>query len=422
MPADPIRHRTRSLGSTGQIRKTAAYYLSFLALGMTTATVGPTLPYLADQTHSLLSGISFLFTTRAVGYLFFSLLAGRLFDRVTGHPVMAAALCVMALTMAAVPLSPLLWLVVLIFLVLGMAEATVDIGGNTLLVWVHRHRVGPFMNGLHLFFGIGAFLTPIMVAQVVLASNGIDWAYRILALLALPVAAWLLRLPSPKSPIVDSDESLRPCDRASTGAKRGILVALFALFLLLNVGAEIGFGGWVFSYAVVTGLASAASAAYLTSAFWGALTLGRLLAIPLSARVRPSFLLMADLAGCLVSLGIIVLWRDSAEALWVGAFGMGLSMASIIPVTMSLAERRMTITGLTTGWFFAGSSVGIMTLPWLMGQLFESISPFAAIIAVGIAILAATGVLVALLSYSGRSAAGLDGGSGAQRRAKGDAS
>ncbi|MFC2031226.1 MFS transporter [Chloroflexota bacterium] len=407
---------------SSRILKTAAYYLSFLALGMTTATVGPTLPYLADQTGSLLSTVSLLFSARAIGFLLFSLLAGRLYDRVKGHPVMAAALIVLALTMALVPSAPLLWLLALVFLVLGMAEATADIGGNTLLVWVHGHRVGPFMNGLHFFFGLGAFLTPIMVAMVVLASDGIGWAYRIVALLALPVAAWLLLLPSPKAAAYTSDESTRRRGRAAARGRRGILVALFAAFFLLNVGAEIGFGGWVFSYAVVSGLASVANAAYLTSAFWGALTLGRLLAIPISARARPSLILLGDLAGCLISLGIIILWPDAPQALWVGTFGMGLSMASIIPVTMSLAERRLIITGKTTGWFFVGTSLGVMSLPWLMGQLFEGISPFAAIIALLITILAALGVLVALLSYSGRHAADLGSGPGGQRLASGDAS
>jgi hypothetical protein len=34
---------------------------------------------------------------------------------------------------------------------LGMAEGALDVGGNTLLVWVHQEKVGPFMNGLHFF-------------------------------------------------------------------------------------------------------------------------------------------------------------------------------------------------------------------------------------------------------------------------------
>ena len=35
----------------------------------------------------------------------------------------------------------------------------------------------------------------------------------------------------------------------------------------------------------------------------------------------------------------------------------------------------MPITGQITSWFFVGGSLGGMTLPWLIGQLFESIGP-----------------------------------------------
>ena len=103
--------------------------------------------------------------------------------------------------------------------------------------------------------------------------------------------------------------------------------------------------------------------------------MGRLLAIPIATRFRPRSILLGDLVGCLVSVGIILLWSNSLIATWVGTFGMGLSMASVFPTTISLAERRMTITGRVTGWFFVGASAGAMLLPWLIGQLFDSIGP-----------------------------------------------
>ena len=53
---------------------------------------------------------------------------------------------------------------------MGVAEGALDVGGNTLLIWVHRHKVGPFMNGLHFFFGAGAFLSPIIIAQTAVRS------------------------------------------------------------------------------------------------------------------------------------------------------------------------------------------------------------------------------------------------------------
>jgi FHS family Na+ dependent glucose MFS transporter 1 len=383
------------LGTAGQILQTIGYYAAFVALGMVGASLGPTLPGLAEHTQAGLSEISLLFTTRSTGYLLGSFQGGRLYDRVPGHRVMVIVLIVMATMMVLAPLTSLLWLLASVLLMVGLAEGALDVGGNTLLVWVHGHRVGPYMNGLHFCFGLGAFLSPIIVAQAVSASGDITWAYWVLALLMLPVILWLLRLPSPAAQAAADDDLVEELRQANR-----VLVALIAVFFFLYVGAEVGFGGWVYTYAVEMGLGGETIAAYLTSAFWGALTLGRLLTIPIAVRFSPRSILLADLVGCLLSVGVILLWSSSSAAIWVGALGLGFSMAAVFPTMISLAESRMAITGRVTSWFFVGASIGGMTLPWLIGQLFESIGPRVTMFAILVNLIAAVGVFAVLMYNS----------------------
>lgn len=379
-----------------RIAKTVGYFAAFVVLGLVTASLGPTLPGLAERTGTDLAEISLLFTTWSLGYLLGSVLAGWLYDRVPSHPVLTVVLVTMAAAMALVPTIPLLWLLAAVMLLLGTAGGMLDVGGNTLLVWVHRDKVGPFMNGLHFFFGLGAFLSPVIVAQAVRIGDSISWAYWVLALLILPVLVWLARLRGPRPQTASKDDPTARIDH--------LLVALIAVFFFLYVGAETSFGGWIFSYATKMGLADETKAAYLNSAFWGALTLGRLLAVPIAVRFKPASILVGDLAGCLVSVTIILLWPGAAAAMWIGALGLGFSMASIFPTVISLAESRMTITGRVTSWFFVGASLGSMTLPWLIGQLFESISPRVTILAVGVNLLVASAVFGWLNLHSRRRA------------------
>ena len=42
---------------------------------------------------------------------------------------------------------------------------------------------------------------------------------------------------------------------------------------------------------------------------------------------------------------------------------------------MSLASRHIPITGKVTGWLSIGSSLGALILPWMVGQLFETLGP-----------------------------------------------
>ncbi|MBN2393143.1 MAG: MFS transporter [Anaerolineae bacterium] len=366
-PSTISSHRTR-------IYVTIGYCAAFVALGLATASLGPTLTDLATNTRATLSQISYGFTAHALGYLLGSFLGGRLYDRRSGNPVMGTMLLLMALSMALVPLIPVLWVLIAVLLSLGMFEGALDVGGNTLLVWLHGEKVGPYMNALHFFFGVGAFLSPVVIARALAAGAGVTWAYWILALLIVPVAVAVLRLPSPSSS-ADADSTPGASPVAGTRRTSALLVVLIALFFFLYVGSETSFGGWIATYAKAAGLGDAATAAYLTSVFWGALTLGRLLSIPLAARLRPRTLLFGDLIGCLLSVLIVIAWPDAPAVLWIGTFGAGFSMASLFPTMISFAGRHMTTTGKTTAWFFVGASSGGMLIPWLIGQWFESTGP-----------------------------------------------
>jgi FHS family Na+ dependent glucose MFS transporter 1 len=385
---------------------TIGYFAVFVAIGLETSVLGPALSGLAEQTNTQLDAISLLFTAHALGYMFGSFFGGRLYDLVPGHPLMVIMLLLLAAMLALVPLAPALWMLAAAWLLLGVGGGALDVGGNTLIVWVHGREVGPFMNALHFFFGAGSFLTPVIVGVVLSLSGKVTAAFWVLALLMLPVALWLSRLPSPIPPAnvrksseerASPAESASPAERVQTGTGGGKIVLLIALLLLFYVGAEAAFGGWIATYAVKLDLGDDTTAAYLTSAFWGALTIGRLVAIPIALRFRPRAILLSDLLGCLASVGLILIWRSSPVAVWVGALGLGFSMASVFPTAVTLAERRIPITGTVTGWFLVASSIGAMTVPWLIGQLFEPVGPQIAMIVILVDLVGAMIAFAALI-------------------------
>ncbi|NUQ38495.1 MAG: MFS transporter [Caldilineales bacterium] len=373
--------------------RTLTYFIAFIALGLASASMGPTLPTLAAHTGVTLAEISILFVARSLGYLSASLTAGRLFDHLSGHLLMALALLFMAGMLALIPLLPLLWLLTLVIFLLGLAESMLDLGGNTLLVWEHGEGVGPAMNALHFCFGVGAFLAPIIVAWSLQRSNDIIWAYGLLALLMLPVLARLLTLPSPKPRSAASQTPSQPLRRK--------FILWIVLFFFLIVGIEASVGGWLYTFGVRTTPLGPTAAAYLTSAFWGALTGGRLLAIPLATRLRARVILLIDLLGILLCLILLLAWPGRVWAVWAAAIVAGLAIASLFPTTITFASRRMLLSGRVTGWFFAGASLGGMSLPWVIGQFFERSGPMILPQLLLLALLAAFAIF-ALLVRQGR--------------------
>ncbi len=346
---------------------TAAYYLSFIVLGLATAAEGPSLPTLAKHTSSPLALISLIFVFGSLGYLLGSLLGGRAYDRFPAHRFMAFSMLVMLSAAVIFPLASKLWLLSLAAFASGLGKGALDVGCNTLLQWVHGDGVPPFMNGLHFSFGVGSFLSPILLAQIISITHEIYWVFWIIALLTLPLAIWFWFLPEPSAHLKSDEQDHSPIPF--------LPVMLVVLAFVVYVGAEVGFSNWIYTYATTLNLATAVTAAYLTSAFWGLFTIGRLLGIWTAARFSPRSILFTDLGGCFASLCLIILGRASAPLLWVGSSILGLSMASIFPTILILAGKRLRVTGTITGWFLVGSGAGGMLLPWLIGQAFALIGP-----------------------------------------------
>src|SRR5690349_1801639 len=176
---------------------TAAYYLAFILLGLTVAVDGPALLKLAEHTSSTLDQISLIFIFGSLGYLIGSYVGGRIYDRVPGHRFMSGVLIFLGIVIALVPVTSSRGILLTIVLILGLAKGALDVGCNTLLLWVHNENVGPFMNGLHAFFGLGAFIAPLIVAQVIALTSDIHWVYLSFAIAAFQIALVIWSLPSP---------------------------------------------------------------------------------------------------------------------------------------------------------------------------------------------------------------------------------
>jgi MFS transporter, FHS family, Na+ dependent glucose transporter 1 len=346
---------------------TIVYYLSFIILGATTAASGPSLLKLAEHTSSGLERISLIFVSGSLGYLIGSYFGGRAYDRLSGHKLMAATLLFIAIASILIPVSQTLSLLLFAMFLSGLAAGILDVGCNALLLWTHGEKAGPFLNGLHFFFGVGSLLAPIILAQVLLRTGDIHWMYWSFAMICLPIGVWLWFLPEPSIHTHAEERKNAPI--------QVIPVVLVVALFLLYVGLELGFGNWIYTYALTLNLETTITAAYLTSAFWGSFTFGRLLGVWVSTRLRSRTILFMDLVGCVISTVIIMLWKDSNVALWVGTFGLGLSMASIFPTIIMLAGESMQITGTITGWFLVGSGAGSMLLPWFIGQIFAFTGP-----------------------------------------------
>jgi len=144
-------------------------------------------------------------------------------------------------------------------------------------------------------------------------------------------------------------------------------VIILSTMLCFYVGAETGFGFFATAYVVFALGGSEASGNYMTSVFWGTITLGRLAAVPLASRVKPARLLVVTVGGSVVTMAIMLMAPYSPVVVWGGAAVFGLCMSSIYPTAVALTEGYMPIQGKHATAFVVGGSLGEWGLPFIIG-------------------------------------------------------
>jgi FHS family Na+ dependent glucose MFS transporter 1 len=374
-----------------------SYYAILMLLGLAGAALGPSLPSLAEGTGSTLTEIGNTFPSRAGAYLMGSWIAGRLYDRFPGNLVLKVSLLLMGVALCFVPLMAHLPGLIMVLIIMGLGMGALDVGGNTLLLWMKSDHPQSAMNALHFFYGLGSFLSPLILAAALQFKGGIQLGYWVYGALTLPVFLVMLSVPSPQPPEETGEEGNK-VSIFQVVCKYPLL--LIAIFYFLYVGVEVGFGGWIYTYALQTSLATETTAALLTSVFWGAFTLSRLLSIPLAARLDAKAFLGLDLLGALFSLSLILLWPSSKYALWGGAIGLGFAIASVFPTMLSFANQHLRLKGKETSWLFVSSGLGAMFTPWFMSRFVAGTFPLMIILLLLAALLLACLLFGALLIWS----------------------
>jgi fucose permease len=240
-------------------------------------------------------------------------------------------------------------------------------------VWRRGGSDGAALNALHLCFGIGALASPVLVAWSLSARGDLVAASFAMGLPTAAVGVWALVRPSPARLLDEDHPSGEPASRST--------LLIVSVFFFLYVGVEIGFAGWVHTYAEAIHLgggspaATIRAAAALNATFWGAFLLGRLVAVGVATRVGSGPMLAVAGSASIVGAGVLAASNGRTAPVWAGTVLFGLAIAPLYPTMLAYVGDHFPLTGAATSWFVAGSAVGGLTLPWMIGQLFDHLGP-----------------------------------------------
>ncbi|NXK95029.1 MFS4B protein, partial [Formicarius rufipectus] len=401
--AEPAGGGRCGCGGAGAVLRwciTGALCAAFLGLGMSIAVLGPTFPNLAANVGKNVSDIYYIFVGRSLGYLGGSVLGGVLFDCMNASLLLALSMVATTAGLFGIPWCTDSLLLTILMSVIGGSMGILDTGGNVLALNTWGSDVGPHMQALHFSFAVGAFAAPILAKmalggseskelpvaektnQLVLKSVppasatpalqdhlGEDflWSYIVIGTYLLLVSLFLFALYSKGSSARDKSKTSLQKDKFAK--HHWALIGLLFTFFLFYVGAEVTYGSYVFTYAMVFAEMKENEAAALNSVFWGAFAACRGVAIFGAAFLYPGTMITLSLLASAVSSFSLAFFAHYRALLWVGTATYGASMATVFPSGISWIEQYTVVEGKSASLFVIGAALGEMCIPAVVGYL-----------------------------------------------------
>jgi len=354
-------------------------YLAFISLGLPDSLLGAAWPEMQSDIGAPLDMAGYLFMTIAGGTIISSLVSGKVLKRFGTSKVTIVSVFMTACALLGFHFAPsIVWLFVFA-IPLGLGAGAIDAGLND---YVAAHYKAHHMSWLHCFWGVGATIGPIIMAQFIskqhswrngyFAISGLQFVLVIILFFTLPLwnkvkhnshMALNEGAEEPKGlSYGEADKDIKPLQI------KGVKLAL--LTFLFYCGVESTVGLWGSSYLVnVRGL-HAALAAQWVSVYYAGITIGRFITGFITFKIRN--LTLIRMGQIIALIGAVILFLPlSANFSLVGFIMIGMGLAPIFPCMLHETPTRFgkkhsqTIMGYQMAVAYTGSTF----LPPLIGFL-----------------------------------------------------
>ena len=361
------------------------------------------------------SELSFAYSTAVLGLTVGTLLIGRLVDHLGARRVIVSSTLIFGLGLISFySLSPNLWHLYAIYLVLGSASA-----GNSLVPyfrvisqWFDKKR-GLAMGLTMLGIGLGAFVMP-SLANTLITELGWRNTYVIFGGVVLAVSIPVIVLFFKETPqqmgLLPDGERMARAETPKQGSQyqgmtgreawhTGTFWILAMAFFLVSAS---GLGCVVHLVPILTDRGfSTQSAAFATSLFGWALLLGRVGTGYLLDRIFGPYVAFCFFSAA--ALGIFLLWSGVEGGLaFIAAFLVGLGVGSEGDVMPYMLGRYFGLRafGEIYGYALASFNLGVLVGPLLMGVGFDSTGSYRLVLGVFLlATLTSAGLMLRLGPY-----------------------
>lgn len=342
-------------------------YLAFISLGLPDSLLGPAWPTMYIDLDVPIHFAGIISMIVAGGTVVSSLFSAPLIARLGVAPVTTGSVLMTALALLGFSFSHHFVFLCLLAIPLGLGAGCVDAALNN---YVALHYKAKHMNWLHCFWGVGAAVGPIIMADRL--ARGQSWSDGYFAVGAIQVALVLVLLAS----VTLWMKKPKATAAGQAGPKKGLMALLripglkqALLVFFCYCAVEATFGLWGASYLVFSRQWEPDDAARLVSLYYVGITLGRFVSGFVTERLTNKQLVYAGQGT--ISLGVLVLLLPFHITVLPGFLLIGLGCAPIFPSLLHETPRNFGEgeAQAVMGMQMASAYIGITLMPLLFGKL-----------------------------------------------------
>lgn len=176
------------------------------------------------------------------------------------------------------------------------------------------------------------------------------------------------------SPTEQKRSQNRSSKDTKTSCKFLLSVGLLnVLFLFVETGTEIGYSQMLTTYVVKGGLQLQPSVgSMMTSAFWAAFTVSRLVSVFLAIKVSSFTLILGNLAVTFAGSLVLLFFASYEWAMWAASVILGAGIASFFPAAIGWLDCYINVTNKIASIFIVGASLGGMIIPFTISYFIET--------------------------------------------------
>ncbi|KAI0010966.1 MFS general substrate transporter [Xylariaceae sp. FL0662B] len=362
-----------------RFRLAACCFQNFLG-GLTDSAPGALIPYMETHYDIGYAVVSLIFVGNALGFIMAAPFVDQIRLRLGRAKSVALSQACMALGYLPMICAAPFPVVVISYFFIGFGFAVNLAIGN---VFCANLRNGTTMLG-----AMGGIIGPLVATSIV--SSGAIWSRYYLLTLGFALFNFCFSTFS----FWNYEKELGVVDAAllseTTAASRSAqqmsamliafkskVVLLGAIFIFAYQGAEVSISGWVISFLITARDGQPSSVGYVTSGFWGGITLGRFLLSPVGARIGEKVFVYALVVGAAVfQLLVWLVPNVIGEAVSLAI--VGLLLGPIYPCAAVVFTRNLSrpeqVSGM--GLISAFGSSGGAVVPFTTGLLAQIAGPF----------------------------------------------